>query len=109
MGAYGYRTFEHASQKFIPDYALAQNGIGFGPVVVVQNAPAWFGGNPVFRETHTTFYLMSVHSSLRGASSLSAKRNVLKRFERVEILKKRGQWKEGDRITGLRKTKPATA
>ena len=52
---------------------------------------------------------MSVHSSLRGASGLSAKRNVLKRFERVEILKKRGQWKEGDRITGLRKTKPAAA
>jgi small basic protein (TIGR04137 family) len=29
----------------------------------------------------------------------------LKRFERVEILKKRGQWKEGDRVTGLRKTR----
>ncbi|MGN6386565.1 MAG: small basic protein [Verrucomicrobiota bacterium] len=48
---------------------------------------------------------MSQHSSLRGTSGLSAKRNVLKRFERVEILKKRGQWKEGDRVTGLRKTK----
>jgi small basic protein (TIGR04137 family) len=48
---------------------------------------------------------MSQHSSLRGASSLAAKRNVLKRFERVEILKKRGQWKTGDRVTGLRKTK----
>jgi small basic protein (TIGR04137 family) len=30
----------------------------------------------------------------------------MKRFERIEVLKKRGQWKEGDRITGLRKTKP---
>jgi small basic protein (TIGR04137 family) len=30
----------------------------------------------------------------------------MKRFERVEVLKKRGQWKEGDRVTGLRKTKP---
>jgi small basic protein (TIGR04137 family) len=29
----------------------------------------------------------------------------MKRFERVELLKQRGQWKEGDRITGLRKTK----
>jgi small basic protein (TIGR04137 family) len=38
-------------------------------------------------------------------SALGAKRNVLKRFERVEILKKRGQWKAGDRVTGLRKTK----
>lgn len=52
---------------------------------------------------------MSQHSSLRGSTSLAAKRNVLKRFERVEILKKRGQWKEGDRITGLRKTKAAAA
>lgn len=48
---------------------------------------------------------MSQHRSLRGASTLGAKRNVLKRFERVEILKKRGQWKEGDRVTGLRKTR----
>ena len=29
----------------------------------------------------------------------------MKQFERVEILKKRGQWKTGDRVTGLRKTK----
>ena len=48
---------------------------------------------------------MSQHRSLRAAALLGGKRNVLKRFERVEILKKRGQWKEGDRITGLRKTK----
>jgi small basic protein (TIGR04137 family) len=34
------------------------------------------------------------------------KRNVLKRFERVELLKKRGQWKEGDRVVGLKKTEP---
>jgi len=37
---------------------------------------------------------------------LGAKRTVLKRFERVELLKKRGQWKSGDRVTGLVKTKP---
>jgi small basic protein (TIGR04137 family) len=48
---------------------------------------------------------MSQHRSLRGASTLGAKRNVLKRFERLEILKKRGQWKDGDRVTGLRKTR----
>jgi small basic protein (TIGR04137 family) len=48
---------------------------------------------------------MAQHPSLRGTSSLGAKRNVLKRFERVELLKKRGQWKVGDRVTGLRKTK----
>jgi len=51
------------------------------------------------------FIFMSQHRSLRAAATLGGKRNVLKRFERVELLKKRGQWKEGDRITGLRKTK----
>lgn len=49
---------------------------------------------------------MSQHRSLRAASTLGAKRNVMKRYERVELLKKRGQWKGGDRVTGLRKTKP---
>ncbi len=48
---------------------------------------------------------MAQHPSLRGTNALGAKRNVLKRFERVEILKRRGQWKEGERVTGLRKTK----
>jgi len=49
---------------------------------------------------------MSQHKSLQGASGLVVKRNVLKRFERVDLLKKRGQWKPGDRVAGLRKTKP---
>jgi small basic protein (TIGR04137 family) len=50
---------------------------------------------------------MSQHNSLKSSGGgLVVKRNVLKRFERVEILKKRGQWKEGDRVQGLRKTKP---
>ena len=49
---------------------------------------------------------MSQHRSLRATSTMGAKRNVMKRFERIEVLKKRGQWKDGDRITGLRKTKP---
>lgn len=49
---------------------------------------------------------MSQHRSLKGSSKITAKRNVLKRFERVDLLMKRGQWKEGDRGLGLRKTKP---
>jgi len=48
---------------------------------------------------------MSQHRSLRAATTSGAKRNVMKRFERVAILKRRGQWKVGDRVTGLRKTK----
>ena len=58
--------------------------------------------------TLTRLPFMSQHPSLKaaGGGGLVAKRNVLKRFERVEILKKRGQWKAGDRVQGLRKTKP---
>jgi small basic protein (TIGR04137 family) len=49
---------------------------------------------------------MSQHRSLKGASTIAAKRNVLKRFERVELLRKRGQFKDGDKVIGLRKTRP---
>ncbi len=49
---------------------------------------------------------MSQHPSLKASGGgLIVKRNVLKRFERVALLKKRGQWKAGDRVQGLRKTK----
>lgn len=60
----------------------------------------------VFCSRKLFLVFMSQHRSLRAAATLGGKRNVLKRFERVELLKKRGQWKAGDRITGLRKTKP---
>jgi len=49
---------------------------------------------------------MSQHRSLQTSSGLVVKRNVLKRFERVEVLRKRGLWKTGDRVMGLKKTKP---
>lgn len=63
---------------------------------------------PPFSSTaiHFLISVMSQHSSLQSAKGVAVKRNVLKRFERVELLKKRGQWKEGERIVGLRKTKP---
>ena len=50
---------------------------------------------------------MSMHRSLKTGSKLGAKRNVLKRYERVDLLMKRGLWKPGDRVTGLPKTKPS--
>jgi small basic protein (TIGR04137 family) len=49
---------------------------------------------------------MSQHRSLRSSSTIAAKRNVLKRFERVDLLKKRGLWKEGRSVMSLPKTKP---
>lgn len=49
---------------------------------------------------------MSQHPSLKGSKSVGAKRSVLKRFERVKLLKKRGQWNEGQSPVGLPKTRP---
>ncbi|MEM6910512.1 MAG: small basic protein [Verrucomicrobiota bacterium] len=49
---------------------------------------------------------MSQHNSLKGSSAVGAKRNVLKRFERVKVLKERGQWQEGQSPIGLPKTLP---
>jgi small basic protein (TIGR04137 family) len=48
---------------------------------------------------------MSMHNSLKSASKIATKRNVLKRFERVDLMKTRGKWKDGDRAYGLPKTK----
>jgi len=50
--------------------------------------------------------LMSLHRSLRSGGATAAKRNVLKRGERVALLKKRGLWKAGSKPVGLPKTKP---
>ena len=50
---------------------------------------------------------MSRHPSFKPPGGLAVKRNVLKRFERVELLRQRGQWKEGDRVVSLIKTKPS--
>ncbi len=51
--------------------------------------------------------VMSQHNTFRNSGTIRKKnRTVLKRFERVELLRKRGEWKEGDRVTGLKKTKP---
>ncbi|HMO51096.1 MAG TPA: small basic protein [Kiritimatiellia bacterium] len=49
---------------------------------------------------------MTMHSSFKSASKIAVKRNVLKRYERVNQLAKNGKWKEGDRAFGLPKTKP---
>jgi small basic protein (TIGR04137 family) len=48
---------------------------------------------------------MSRHSSFGGSGKIKVKRNVLKRYERIDVLKTRGKWKEGDKALGLAKTK----
>lgn len=49
---------------------------------------------------------MSRHPSFGKSGGTTTKRNVLKRFERIDVLKKMGRWKEGEqqRVTGLPKT-----
>ena len=49
---------------------------------------------------------MSRHASYGKANKGGKKRNVLKRFERVEVLRKLGRWDESEnkRVTGLPKT-----
>lgn len=48
---------------------------------------------------------MSRHPSYKKSGS-TTKRNVLKRFERVDVLRKLGKWKDGEntKVTGLPKT-----
>jgi small basic protein (TIGR04137 family) len=59
-------------------------------------------------ETPNRLFLkkMSQHPSLKVSGAAEAKRTVLTRYERVELLRKRGELKDDDRITGLKKTKP---
>ena len=49
---------------------------------------------------------MTRHNSYGKTSKTAKKRNVLKRFERVEMLRKIGKWVDGKntRVTGLPKT-----
>jgi small basic protein (TIGR04137 family) len=48
---------------------------------------------------------MSRHQSYGKSGKTEKKRNVLKRFERIEVLKKLGRWKEDSKkATGLPKT-----
>ncbi len=48
---------------------------------------------------------MSRHPSFGKANKGAKKRNVLKRFERIDVLKKLGRWDANEKcVTGLPKT-----
>lgn len=53
---------------------------------------------------------MSRHASYGKSSKAAKKRNVLKRFERVDVLRKLGRWKDGEnkKVTNLPKTPVAS-
>lgn len=48
---------------------------------------------------------MSLHRSLKGSSQIEVRRNVLKRYERIDKLMSSKKWKPGDKVYGLPKTK----
>ena len=48
---------------------------------------------------------MSQHPSLRSAGKDAASRSVLKRYERVKILKEKDKWKDDESVYGLPKVK----
>ena len=52
---------------------------------------------------------MSRHSSYGKSGNTGQKRNVLKRFERIEVLRKLGKWVDGKnkKVTALPKTPTA--
>lgn len=50
---------------------------------------------------------MSRHPSLKTSGKIRKQRNVLKRYERINILAEDGRWKPGKKVlNGLPKTKP---
>ena len=50
---------------------------------------------------------MSRHPSLKATGKIRKKRNVLKRYERINMLTAEGRWKEGQKVLGgLPKAKP---
>lgn len=48
---------------------------------------------------------MSQHPSLRSSAKDKKHRSVLKRYERVKLLKEKDKWKDDDSVLGLQKVK----
>ena len=50
---------------------------------------------------------MSRHPILKSSGKIRKRRNVLKRYERINMLTAEGRWKAGEKVLGgLPKTKP---
>ena len=50
---------------------------------------------------------MTIHRSLKLSGATGGQRNVWTRIERLAVLKKAGEWKDGDPVEGLRKVRTA--
>lgn len=75
-------------------------------MLILLKQPASFSSLKSSNETDKENTLMSRHPSYGKSSKSAKKRNVLKRFERIDVLKKLGRWKseENKKVTGLPKT-----
>ena len=73
------------------------------PEGVTSLCPLWLNFDNTIKSKRRV--IMSQHASLRSGNKMKAKRSVLSRYERIEILKQKGKWKEGDSVYGLAKTK----
>ena len=97
-----------------------QNGLVLLLKKRARNETLWnLGINPTWTPAPATLPLtvsslkldhpMSRHNSYGKSSKTGKKRNVLKRFERVDVLRKLGKWVDGQnkQVTGLPKTPSA--
>ena len=48
---------------------------------------------------------MSIHQSLKAGDGTARGRNVLTRWERVQLLREQERWKDGDKVYGLPKVR----
>jgi small basic protein (TIGR04137 family) len=81
---------------------LAKKGKNFPAFLTCQISESFLVSAP--RNLQQSNF-MSKHNSLKASSTVGGKRSVLKRFERVKLMKERGQWKQGRSPIGLPKTK----
>lgn len=90
----GQTDFSPAFGKFPKNQQLSQS----------SSLPKCFPTSS-FRLENENPHLMSKHNSLKRKGGATGKRSVMKRFERVKLMKERGDWKDGQSAIGLPKTK----
>ena len=61
---------------------------------------------PIPNQQPTTFFPCLSTEASKAPAQLPRKETSSSALKRVELLKKRGQFKAGDKVIGLRKTKP---
>ena len=87
-----------SSPLFVKTVDRSINRFGLGQAIDL------FFGDPAFGTEHVETF-KTLHASLRVGGKIRKKRNVMKRFERLNVLRAEGRIAE-DKVYGLPKTKP---